>query len=549
MTPSFRWHRKKRMYRENSVRVPATLTLGTLLLWTAHPALSEDVAYDLSQYRTGDLYRNELVLSGNFNSSRDQGETWNHPENDLETRSDTESSAWSHLGALNLSFTRLVELSRKIRTTHGYFAFQPSYNKDEQLSEASFSETASWSDDRELSRWGHVIFAGFGGSHRQYVADQLFWEFGLDLDGGVDWRNVASDREVDPLSGDVTRAEQETSSNSRNASLEGDVSMGWGRLYPLFDVRAGLYILDGLSDSGVLSREPTDEDVESLGNRIRQIRNARVFDSREKRTYEMRQLVDFLQERGLVEGLDVETFTTIDDRFRYANNPARYSGTEVKVSFSGRRTESRVTDDEIRRRILPVEERGITYRDRERSGTEDRMWARIDFTCEVPLSKRLQWSNRAWVSLSGIDDETKVEDHFYGDQEERRVKSSSHEDDEELRLSGSVGLAYYPNSRDEVAANLVATYRDLDETSTVRSATESERRRSERETNAKSLDVALSWTRTLSFKTQLDVTLSSGYDRYEAVERRTLPVETPVSVRGWSSWDTRVSVGYSYSIL
>jgi hypothetical protein len=64
---------------------------------------------------------------------------------------------------------------------------------------------------------------------------------------------------------------------------------------------------------------------------ITQINNTRVFDFRKQLIYQLTQIDAFIREKGLATSTDIRHFTTINDNWNLAFNPARSSGSRFLV--------------------------------------------------------------------------------------------------------------------------------------------------------------------------------------------------------------------------
>ncbi|MBS3777435.1 MAG: hypothetical protein KGY70_19730, partial [Bacteroidales bacterium] len=110
-------------------------------------------------------------------------------------------------------------------------------------------------------------------------------------------------------------------------------SAGKGRIEPLRDARMAVYIMDQLSKKGKLTRKPKEEEILAFSRLIAEIKNERFFDARLRRVYEMTRLDSFLRENDLADKQDIGYFTTMNDYWRYANNPYRGSGSRFSIGI------------------------------------------------------------------------------------------------------------------------------------------------------------------------------------------------------------------------
>ena len=109
------------------------------------------------------------------------------------------------------------------------------------------------------------------------------------------------------------------------------ILVGKGRIEPIQDARMAVYILDQLSRKDKLERQPTQQEILAFAEEIAAIKNERFFDARNRRIYEMTRLDSFLRNRNLIHAEDIEYYTTMNDFWRYANNPSRGSGSRFSL--------------------------------------------------------------------------------------------------------------------------------------------------------------------------------------------------------------------------
>lgn len=104
------------------------------------------------------------------------------------------------------------------------------------------------------------------------------------------------------------------------------LGFGKGRLELVQDAQMALFILNDLKDQGLIATLPSAELVNEFAQLITEVNNRRVFDSRRKRVYELKQIDNFLREKGIASINDIRHFTIINDNWAFAFNPYRLSG-------------------------------------------------------------------------------------------------------------------------------------------------------------------------------------------------------------------------------
>ncbi len=174
-------------------------------------------------------------------------------------------------------------------------------------------------------------FLFYSGTFREYLGGKFF----LEQDLTFNYRNSfnRSNQEDIDDAGEVTyiNKQQQTSTNI-GASIP--ILAGWGRIERVEDARLAVYILDDLNKAGKLTREVTQEDIHQLSIKISEVQNERMFDSREKKIWELEQINSFLLEKGLIDSEDIVYFTLLNDNWDYSAGPVRESGFRVSGGIS-----------------------------------------------------------------------------------------------------------------------------------------------------------------------------------------------------------------------
>ncbi|MDH5599050.1 MAG: hypothetical protein OEY34_07995 [Cyclobacteriaceae bacterium] len=209
-----------------------------------------------------------------------------------------------------------------------------------------------------------------------------------------------------------------------NITVEGQVYMGvgFGRLEFVQDYRQMLYILEEFHKAGILDRFPTTEEFTKLANVASEVINARVFDSRKKRQYEITLLDKAFRELNLISTYESEYYTILYDNWLYAINPVRRSGSRFYGGYAPKVLNGKdmETKDEIT--ILG-----------------DNIFMKYEY--ELPISNNLQFS--IWSLLSGVKE-------WYKDEPaDLRMERS-------FFSVSTFQMGYYPNSRTTVNSGIEA---------------------------------------------------------------------------------------------
>ncbi|MEF8846729.1 MAG: hypothetical protein V5A59_14740, partial [Bacteroidales bacterium] len=269
--------------------------------------------FDLSLYKLPELERHQLDFSldadgsGNdqFYENYEFGEIFEYQKN----RSDFGSS----IGGTYKSYYNSRDYQGNHRISLGFNAHLTHQNSEKQEMYQELKENFGLS----LS----------GKSSNRFYSDNLYY-LATNLSFAVSTRFRNLERKWDTLDNFRNSVDE-----SRAMYISLPVSAGKGRIEPLRDARMAVYIMDQLSGKGKLNRNPTEEEILDFARLIAEIKNERFFDARLRRVYEMTRLDSFLRENGLAGKQDIGYFTTMNDYWRYANNPYRGSGSRFSIGI------------------------------------------------------------------------------------------------------------------------------------------------------------------------------------------------------------------------
>ncbi len=222
---------------------------------------------------------------------------------------------------------------------------------------------------------------------------------------------------------------------------------GYGRIDDVTDARHALYILDGLQQSGRLSRETGSDDILKLAAGITKIKNKRFFDSRQRRIAELVTLDSVLQATGLKGESDAVYFAILNDEWVNSGNIRRNSGfrlyggilPELQFNHSLNKTDLKLAPE---LNSKSWDNTSVGY-----IGLE------AGFISEKPLS--LKWQSTISASAGyGIEQNLIKDKILLPDPVGPRVWKSNQQ---RGTLSASYGLGYYPDSRTWLKAG-ISTY-------------------------------------------------------------------------------------------
>ncbi len=122
----------------------------------------------------------------------------------------------------------------------------------------------------------------------------------------------------------------ESSNNEIGLILNPYISLGKGKVQPIYSARKAQDILISLEKYGRLKRTPTALEIDSLARVANRIKFKRFYDSRFKRIYQLEELDKALQGMGLIDSADIVYFANLSDIWSFAGNRERGSGTRFE---------------------------------------------------------------------------------------------------------------------------------------------------------------------------------------------------------------------------
>lgn len=416
-------------------RISLPLVASCFAIALAPESKAGGIVYPLDAFRTTDLVQNTLTIQGRLGSS-------SRAVSIEQNANDHDTSSWAVSGSTSAAFTRTVDRPSVQRFFSVGVELRPNFSGSSDESTVDHPTQNNPSQDIDRSHRDFLSRESVSLSDRRYVSGRFFGELKGSVSHSWEYNRQTSDVDFSSDPPPPTDEVHEWSKATRTQLLaSGTAGVGYGRIYSIVDVRTGLYILDELQDAGLLLTTPDAATVERFGNRIREILNDRVFDSREERIHEMREIVRFLQEERLVGDLDVEGFSIIDDNFRLGDRTERGTGQEVGLAFS-----ARWTDDGLDQRATRSAPNFRSHR--ETDSDTDALIGEIYYVRSHPISKTMQLSHTAGAQYADMSRKSTIVNRRRddaGSDEERRVDQR---DTSELGATITNSLDLYPNSRD-----------------------------------------------------------------------------------------------------
>lgn len=233
--------------------------------------------------------------------------------------------------------------------------------------------------------------------------------------------------------------------------------VGTGRIEAVQDARLALYILDDLTKSGDLKKNPNTDEVLALSKFITETKNKRYFDSRLRKIAEITEIDSFLIAKDLKSQSDASYYTLLNDNWDFAQGPVRESGSRFSVGLSPNfihyfSSESFYYQDTV----TLSGTNNLNYTDK---SDHQRNTKGLDFIAAYKLERptNLYWQHStnilAGYSLlkSQYDDKAFLNDSLTSD-----ISHFYHKPNLQLQISHKIG--YYPTSRTSIILGLDANY-------------------------------------------------------------------------------------------
>lgn len=186
-------------------------------------------------------------------------------------------------------------------------------------------------------------------AERFYNQKRNYFEVNMKLNSNYDANSRDTENETD-----TTRYSSEYNRKNFRNSVSASLLVGKGRIEQVQDARLALYLLDDLHRLNRDKRVATDEEVIELAKLITTLKNKRFFDDRLRKIAEITAIDSFMQKKGIAGVKDAGYFTSLNDNWIYANNPARYSGyraftgVEANLLFTNINTQTEILEPSLK---------------------------------------------------------------------------------------------------------------------------------------------------------------------------------------------------------
>ncbi len=519
----------------------AAATTTMMMILSALPAPAEEgLPNILPEYRTPELRQHWLSFGASTSPSR----RYRHFDGQY---------PYGSIVDLRDDRTWYREAELRLNGLWGYSLDRPELRKSTSFYVTYNVDRASWEtleagqdrpDDKDRS--GESIQLQSSSSYRKYLASGLFAGLGLHLkmERGV----ATDDHDVNFYVGDSQgygvemdgRENRDWFGNELELGLP--LSLGWGRIHDVTNARLALYILDDLVRLHCLTRSPSREEILDFSQLITHMNNERIFDNREKIIASIKALDDWLRQRDLLKTAGAEYFTSMYDNWENAVWwDRREHGSRISLSFHP----SWVRFDSENESIVRLDDGELMDYEWWKDHGEDRtLTAALAWNRSRALTKRHQFGLTARSSFSYRSFLNNVSIlKFTG--------NPAHTVDEEQRhdTNGYTGSFYLSSSltfrrdtRNRLGGSLTFLHNRSEFTYvTPTSNLDNERRSTE-------IWLRVSWSRAISMKNSLYVSLTQSWNRNKHLRFDNLTGTRFPHERWLESWIT-LRVSYSHIVF
>jgi hypothetical protein len=268
------------------------------------------VHYDLKQYELPYLKRQTLELGFNLQSNKTN---YFDQLNENDPRENSSSSFNTSFSPSYSFYLNTPKLQTSQSVYGGFLDYHTSSAKtpDEESKRKEFSPSIYYFSENRL-----------------YLKEKFFIEADMEFNN----QHRKNKYEYKSFTDTDTLEYSTNQTGTQNtANILIPIMAGWGRIERVEDARLAIYILDDLKKSGRLTKDLSDEEIFRLAQFISTLQNERLFDDREKKIWEIRQLDSFMVANAFVEQADAIFFTLLNDNWDYASGPIRENGFRISA--------------------------------------------------------------------------------------------------------------------------------------------------------------------------------------------------------------------------
>jgi len=399
-----------------------TLLFLTIGAYFFSPLKAQNTSFKLSDYKNPIYRYQSLELNFDLNS----GFTSHHIRSDAGNFPSAMNSFSLNSGA-GATYALYSNSPKKQSEIHASFIAGIGSGKNK-------NDFGSDGDESDNSSFSHLERFNITALRRFYNPNQYYFEaYGLlnsSFQGNSEEYNTN-------YTG--TTSSQKNTLNSSGTDISGALLFGKGRIEQVQDARLAMYLIDDLYRLNRLKGSVPDEAVSELAQLITKLKYKRFFDNRLRQIAEITAIDSFMQNNNITGIPDAAYFTSLNDNWDFANNPARYSGKrlytgiEAGIGFVNSENSSKNSDPDYN---------SYTFSHKNNS-SKFYLVAGID--CEKPVSFR--WQNSSSLKLgigvrSQLDNLKQTGDNL-GDNETQNFLQAI----PSTMLNADYGFGIYPNSR------------------------------------------------------------------------------------------------------
>jgi hypothetical protein len=397
--------------------IPIALLLISMVVFSPKTSVAQNTTFKLSDYKNPDYFYQTLDLNFVLNSASSAHK--NDNSSDF-YNAKSYSLGSNALASYSIYQNSLKSQSELYSSLSGTFSLGGQHNTRE-LENSELKQHSSSNSE----------YLMIGGLKRFYNLKQNYFE----VNGSFNIGNNGSSNKEDRFSSDTITNSIKSSSKDFQTYSHIALLIGKGRIEEVQDARMALYLIEDMHQLNRDKRPASDEEVLELAKLITSLKYKRFFDTRLRKIAEITAIDAFMQQNGIAGTTDATYFTSLNDNWDFANNPARNSGWRIYTGVEGNYgyTNYKYHQDYI------IPSQNFTENSNNRKTISGFIVAGLNY--EKPIS--LKWQKSASVKAR------------FGSAYQLSNQTSTNQDDinnfqgttPTFDLSASYGYGYYPNSR------------------------------------------------------------------------------------------------------
>jgi hypothetical protein len=227
-----------------------------------------------------------------------------------------------------------------------------------------------------------------------------------------------------------------------NTQLSVPVSVGYGRIEPVEDMRLAVYIIEELQKAGRITTVPPEDVVIRMAREISRIKKKRFFDTRIRKIEELQIIDSFLVANNIISSNDIRYFTVLNDQWDYASGPQRETGFSVNAGVGN---DIRFNRESVKHTVNDVV---LTYNKNFRNIYEIGGFLNIRYAKPI----NLYWQTSAGLNIS-------YGKKFTRDPQDKESMISNYETNIfRTRINGLI--QYLPDSRTSIGIDFTGLYQN-----------------------------------------------------------------------------------------